>query len=257
MEHGLCDDSRAVLARIKWCGSLEEAVEGAGFVQENGPENVEIKRHIYADLDRLAPAEAILASSTSGIVASLFTENLEGRCRCVVGHPVNPPHLIPLVEICGAPWTSQEVIDRAHLVYTEIGLVPVIIKKEIAGFALNRIQGAVLAEAFRLVHDGIISADDLDKTMNDGLGLRWSFMGPFETIDLNAPGGIADYCNRYLDLYRGLADAPPSSSVFNKDATDKIIADFARPADSARLKSATAQRNSRLAALRAHKNSLR
>ena len=140
------------------------------FVQENGPEIVEDKKTIFAQLDKLAPPDALLVSSTSAITASRFTETLPGRARCLVGHPVNPPHLVPLVELCGAPWTSPDAIDRARKIYREIGQVPVTINREIDGFVLNRLQGALLAEAFRLVGEGYVSAEDLDHTVKDGLG---------------------------------------------------------------------------------------
>src|SRR5262249_20259952 len=150
-----------------------------------------------AELDRLAAPDAILASSTSTIVASRFTEKLKGRSRCLVAHPVNPPHLVPLVELVGAPWTSPKVIAKAKALYQAVGQVAIVVKKEVDGFILNRLQAVLLAEAFRLVEGGYVTPQDLDKTLKDGLGLRWSFMGPFETIELNAPGGIPDYCGRY------------------------------------------------------------
>ena len=159
---------------------------------------------LFADLDRLARPDAVLASSTSGIPASAFTEGLAGRARCLVAHPVNPPYLIPLVEICPAPWTDAETVARTRAIMTKAGQVPATVKKEMDGFALNRLQGALLAEAFRLLADDVISPTDLDALVKHGLGLRWSFMGPLETIDLNAPGGLADYCNRYGPLYAAM-----------------------------------------------------
>ena len=194
------------------------------FVQENGPEKIEEKLAIFALLDKLAPPNALLVSSTSAITASRFTEALPGRARCLVGHPVNPPHLVPLVELCGAPWTSPEAIDRARNIYREIGQVPVTINREINGFVLNRLQGALLAEAFRLVGEGYISAEDLDHTVKDGLGLRWSFLGPFETIELNAPGGIPDYCARYTGFYKELASAAAGPEVYQSPNVDRVIA---------------------------------
>ena len=212
--HGLAKDPDSAVARVSVAGNLEEAVRDVEFVQENGPEKVEDKQVIFAQLDRMAPMDALLVSSTSAITASRFTERLPGRARCMVGHPVNPPHLVPLVELCGAPWTSPEAIDRARNIYREIGQIPVTINREINGFVLNRLQGALLAEAFRLVGEGYISAEDLDHTVKDGLGLRWSFLGPFETIELNAPGGIPDYCTRYTGFYRDLASAAAGSNVY-------------------------------------------
>lgn len=251
--HGLADDPDAAAARLSVAPSLKAAVDGVEFVQENGPELVEQKISIFAELDRLAPPAAVLASSTSAITASRFTEALAGRSRCLVGHPVNPPHLVPLVELCGAPWTSPETIDRARQIYREIGQVPVTVKREINGFVLNRLQGALLAEAFRLVGEGYISAEDLDHTVKDGLGLRWSFLGPFETIELNAPGGIADYCARYTGFYKELAATSAGPEVYQSPNADRVIAAWPHQPSAERITKLTQRRNERLAALAAHK----
>ncbi|WP_213772164.1 3-hydroxyacyl-CoA dehydrogenase [Bradyrhizobium sp. dw_78] len=251
--HGLADDPDGAAARLTVAASLKEAVEGAEFVQENGPELVEQKKTIFAELDRLAPPGAVLASSTSAITASRFTEALPGRARCLVGHPVNPPHLVPLVELCGAPWTSPETIERTRQIYREIGQVPVTVKREINGFVLNRLQGALLAEAFRLVGEGYISAEDLDHTVKDGLGLRWSFLGPFETIELNAPGGIPDYCARYTGFYKELAATAAGPEVYQSPNVDRVIAAWPHQPSPERIATLTQRRNERLAALAAHK----
>jgi L-gulonate 3-dehydrogenase len=251
--HGLADDPDGAVARISVAGSLREAVMDVEFVQENGPEKVEDKQAIFAQLDRLAPPDVLLVSSTSAITASRFTETLPGRARCLVGHPVNPPHLVPLVELCGAPWTSADAINRARTIYREIGQVPVTINREINGFVLNRLQGALLAEAFRLVGEGFISAEDLDHTVKDGLGLRWSFLGPFETIELNAPGGIPDYCARYTGFYKELASAAAGPEVYQSPNVDRVIAAWPHRPTSERLAALTQRRNDRLAALAAHK----
>src|SRR6516162_634756 len=251
--HGLASDPDGAVARVSAAGNLEEAVRDVEFVQENGPEKADDKRSIFAQLDKMAPRDALLVSSTSAITASRFTEHLQGRSRCLVGHPVNPPHLVPLVELCGAPWTSPEAIDRARAIYREIGQVPVTINREINGFVLNRLQGALLAEAFRLVGEGYISAQDLDHTVKDGLGLRWSFIGPFETIELNAPGGIADYCARYTGFYRELASSPAGPEVYDSPNVDRVIAAWPFQPTAERIAALTEQRNERLAALAAHK----
>jgi L-gulonate 3-dehydrogenase len=201
-EAGLLGEApHAVAARIHPVATLTDAVRDAEHVQENGPERVDAKLPLFAELDRVARPDTVLASSTSGIPASAFTEGLAGRGRCLVAHPVNPPYLIPLVELCPAPWTDAAVVARTHTLMTRAGQVPATVNKEMDGFALNRLQGALLAEAFRLVADDVISPADLDALVKHGLGLRWSFMGPLETIDLNAPGGLADYCERYGPLY--------------------------------------------------------
>ncbi len=254
-KHGLADDPEGVARRVTAAASLADAVAGVDFVQENGPEKVEIKQALFAELDRLTPPDAILASSTSSIVTSRFTENLPGRARCLVGHPVNPPHLVPVVEISGAPWTSPEVIARAREIYAAIGQSPITVLKETEGFILNRLQSALLAEAFRLVGEGYVSAEDLDTTISDGLGLRWSFMGPFETIELNAPGGVPDYCQRYTGFIGTVAADPPGQKVFASPNVDRVIAAWPYKATPERIAARTRWRNERLAGLAAHKTS--
>ncbi len=250
--HGLCDDPGNAASRIVAADTLEDCLDGAVFIQENGPEALDVKRALFARLDAAAMPDAIIASSSSAIRCSLFTEALPGRARCLIGHPVNPPHLIPLVELSGAEWTDPAVIARARAVYEAIGQAPVTVLKEIEGFVLNRLQGALLAEAFRLVSEGYVTPQDLDRTVADGLGLRWSFMGPFETIELNAPGGIPDYCERFTDFYKRLAADPPSPSVYDAPATDAIMRQWRAAAD---LPAKMTWRDRRLAALRAHKRS--
>ncbi|HEY7579524.1 MAG TPA: 3-hydroxyacyl-CoA dehydrogenase [Acetobacteraceae bacterium] len=200
----LKEPAQLVVRRVRPVDTLAAAVGSAEHVQENGPERVEAKQALFAELDRLARRDAVLASSTSGIPASAFTEALPGRARCLVAHPVNPPYLVPLVELCPAPWTDPATVSRTRALMTSAGQVPATVNKEMAGFALNRLQGALLAEAFRLIDDDVISPTDLDALVKHGLGLRWSFMGPLETIDLNAPGGLKDYCERYGPLYAQL-----------------------------------------------------
>src|SRR3978361_348199 len=197
----LADEPDAVLARIRPAATIAEAVADVDYVQENGPDSGPEKQDLFAELARHAAPHVVLASSTSGIPASEFTGNLPGRGRCLVAHPVNPPYLIPLVEICPAPWTEEWAVAKTREIMDQAKQVPATIHREVQGFVLNRLQGALLAEAFRLIDDGLISPEDLDATVRHGLGLRWSFMGPLETIDLNAPGGLADYCDRYGPLY--------------------------------------------------------
>jgi L-gulonate 3-dehydrogenase len=254
-ECGLVPDPALATACITVHGSLAEAVDSVDLVQENGPEVAETKRGIFAELDRLAPEGAILASSTSAIVASNFTRDLPGRSRCLVAHPVNPPHLVPVVELCGAPWTSEATVERARGIYESIGQVPIVVKREIEGFVLNWLQGALLAEALRLIEDGVVSPQDLDKTLKDGLGLRWSFLGPLETIELNAPGGIADYCSRYAAFYRRLAAEPALPHVWDPENVQRVLDAWGAAPDSAALAHRGAWRDRRLAALRAHKAS--
>ena len=253
--HGLVTDPTLAAERVAIVQSLADAVSGVDVVQENGPELVDTKRAIFAELDRLCPEHAILASSTSAIVASRFTEELPGRARCLVAHPVNPPHLVPLVELCAAPWTAPQTIERARRIYESIEQVPITVKREVEGFVLNRLQGALLAEAFRLVGEGVVSPQDLDKTLKDGLGLRWSFIGPFETIELNAPGGIADYCKRYTGFYRSLSADPAKPDVWDEENVSRILDAWGAMPSADTLAHRSAWRDKRLAALKAHKQS--
>ncbi|MYZ44668.1 3-hydroxyacyl-CoA dehydrogenase [Schauerella aestuarii] len=222
--HGLLTDVDAVADRVTVCDTLSDALKGASYIQENSPENVDIKRALFTQLDTLSAPDAVIGSSTSSIPASLFTEHLDGRARCLVAHPVNPPYLIPVVELSGAPWTSPESIARARAIMEAVGQKPVTVNHEIEGFVLNRLQGALLQEAFRLVQAGVATAEDIDTTIKDGLGLRWSFMGPFETIDLNAPGGIADYCARYGGMYAGIGSTQNESVVWEGELIDNLSA---------------------------------
>ncbi|OQM76061.1 3-hydroxyacyl-CoA dehydrogenase [Manganibacter manganicus] len=251
--HGLVPDPDVAAGRVEMTRDLDAALAGAGFVQECGPENLPAKCEIFRELDAKASPETIIASSSSAICPSRFAETLLGRHRCLVGHPVNPPHLVPVVEVCGAPWTARPVLDEAIRIYSSIGQTPVTIKSEVEGFVLNRLQGALLAEAFRLVGDGVISPQDLDRTVKDGLGLRWSFMGPFETIDLNAPGGLEDYCRRYTGFYRTISADPAPPTVWDQDNVSQIVSQWKTPDDADARARHSAWRDRRLAALKAHK----
>lgn len=250
---GLIGEAPAdALARVSTATTLEGALKGASFVQENVRETVEAKKEIFAALDALAAPGTILASSTSGIPASSFTADLEGRARCLVGHPINPPSIIPLVELVPAPWTDPAVVARTRALYERAGQVPIVVQREIQGFIVNRLQGALLSEAFRLVEDGYVSSIDVDKAIKDGLGLRWSFMGPFETIDLNAPGGIRDYCERYGPLYYDIArQAEPRP--WNNELLDKLERERRQELPVDRRQARQAWRDQRLMNLVAHK----
>ncbi|MBX2824852.1 MAG: 3-hydroxyacyl-CoA dehydrogenase [Gammaproteobacteria bacterium] len=253
LEHGLLNSTAQVTDRIQIEPDLAAAVAGTRYVQECGPELEEVKQELFADLDRLAPADAILASSTSAIVASRFTGNLKGRERMLVAHPVNPPHLVPLVEIAPAEWTAPDTVEKAIQVMEEVGQTPILVKQEVDGFILNRLQAALLNEAVRLVDGGYVSPEDLDKTVRDGLGLRWSFMGPFETIDLNAPAGTRDYAARYSDFFRRIVPSQSTVPDWQGAAIDSIEGFNREQRDVTEIAERSEWRDNRLAALRAHK----
>jgi 3-hydroxyacyl-CoA dehydrogenase len=250
---GLVDDPAASRRCIAPVDTLAAALDGAHYVQECGPERVDDKRAIFAELDRLAAPGTILASSTSAILPSAFTESLVGRHRCLVAHPVNPPHLVPVVELCGAPWTAPETIEQARALLDAAGQVPVTVRREIDGFILNRLQAALLNEAFRLIDEGYVSPEDLDKTVAHGLGLRWSFMGPMETIDLNAPNGVVDYIARYGPFFRRLFEETKAAPFWSDGLAQTLEA--ARRADlpADQLSARQAWRDRRLMALLLHK----
>ncbi len=250
--HGLVEDPDGKARRVRAGTSLESIVDGAELIQESGPERVEVKKELYAQLDRAAGPDTILASSSSAIVASRFTEELSGRDRCLIAHPVNPPHLVPIVELCGAPWTSAETIARARAIYDSVGQTTMEVKKEVDGFILNRMQAVLLAEAFRLVSEGYVTAADLDKTIKDGLGRRWSFMGPIETIELNAPGGIMDYCGRYGETLLGLSSLPVTEDLWSQENCQKVADSWGDTPTAAFVAEKSEWRDERLAALAAH-----
>lgn len=191
----------AVLGRVDVCESLAEAVADAELVQECAPEQAELKRRIYQQLDAVAPASALLASASSALPASVFASGLATRGRCLVAHPGNPPYLIPVIEVVPAPFTEPACVQRAIALFRDAQLSPVLVRKEVEGFVFNRLQGAVLREAYCLVRDGVASVDDIDTVVREGLGLRWSFIGPFETVDLNTRGGIASHAVKMGPAY--------------------------------------------------------
>jgi L-gulonate 3-dehydrogenase len=251
----MAEGAAAARARLVLVAELAGALEGVAWVQESAPERVEVKRTLWAEMDRLAPPGAVLASSTSAIVPSRFTEALPGRARCLVAHPLNPPYLIPAVELVPAPWTSAEAMARAGEVMRGIGQAPIVMRKELEGFVMNRLQAALVEEAFKLVAEGYCGVEDVDVGLREGLALRWCFMGPFETGDLNAAGGIREYVTKY----RGVFDSVLASALPRPDWTGPVL-DEVEAARAARLpRGAEANRrrqrwrDRRLMALAAHK----
>lgn len=223
--HGLVDDAEAICSRISVTESLAQALAGVAYVQESVLERVAVKRHLYEAIDKLVQSDVPVGSSSSGIPASAFTEGLVNAANYLIAHPVNPPYLHPLVELVPAPWTDPAAVEATYALMEQCGQIPIHIHGEVEGFVLNRLQGALLREAWALFEEGYASTEDIDKTVKYGLGMRWSFMGPFETIDLNAPGGVADYAQRLGPLYHSIAKDRVDPLPWSEDLIRRVEAE--------------------------------
>ena len=218
---GLIEHPDDILSNIRVVDTLAEAVTTADYIQESVFERVDIKTAISSEIGRLLRKDTIVGSSSSGIPAAVFTETVTHRARFLVVHPVNPPHLIPLVELVPAPWTDAEIVPLLKDMLEEVGQIPMVVNREIEGFVLNRLQGVLLNEAWALYSEGVASLEDIDKTIAYGLGLRWAFMGPFQTIDLNAPGGIEDYARRLGPLYHSIHQSRRDQGAWSPEAISR------------------------------------
>jgi L-gulonate 3-dehydrogenase len=214
-----------VAGRVSLTADLGEAVSDAAFVVEFAPERLELKQQLFAELDRLAPAEAVLASASSAIPASAFAAALTGRHRVLVTHPGNPPFLIPVIELVPAPFTDPKTLEAAAAILKSTGMEPITVRKEVEGFVFNRLQGALLREAYCLVRDGVVSVEEVDRVVRDGLGLRWSVIGPFETADLNTRGGIAAHAEKLGPAYARMGAERGQNDPWTPDLVAKVTAE--------------------------------
>src|SRR5882762_8710090 len=189
----------ASLSKLSFTPKIEGAVVGADLVQENGPERLDFKQKLYGQLDDLLPPEVIIASSSSGLTMSEIQLGCRSHPeRCVIGHPFNPPHLVPLVEIVGGAKTSAATIQRADEFYTSIGQRTVRVNKEMPGHVANRLQAALSREIYYLVAEGVVSAADVDTALSWGPGLRWGVMGGLMLNHLGGgPGGIEHFFQQF------------------------------------------------------------
>lgn len=233
LTEGACPD------QLRFTTSIEEAVGDAQFVQENGPEQLDFKRELFRRIDAVAPPQAILASSSSTLMASTFQDACTHHPeRVLLGHPFNPPHLIPLVEVAGGTRTSPEAIERAMAFYRQVGKHPIHLKKEISGHVANRLQAALWQEAFHLVQSGVASVADVDAAIAHGPGLRWALLGPFLNLHLSGgAGGIAELFNKPLwqaveALWKDLGQVsvgPPLAAAVAAGIEDVLAAHPAEP----------------------------
>lgn len=203
---GLKEDLATIVSRIHFHADLKQAVAEASLVIECIIEDVAAKRNFVSQLEPLIGPDAIIASSSSFIKASDWSRGSTLASRCLGLHPGNPPYLIRVVEVVPSPETLDAVVERATLLMRVVGMTPIHVHKEVEGFVFNRLQGALLREAYALVRDGVVTAAEIDELVRDGLGLRWSVVGPFETFDLNTRGGIAVHAERMLPAYRRMGE---------------------------------------------------
>jgi 3-hydroxyacyl-CoA dehydrogenase len=213
-------------ARVRFTSDLRTALVDAGFVQECAPEQVDLKRELLRQAAAGTPAGVPLASSSSAIVPSRLAEGIETAVaeRILVGHPGNPPYLLPVVEVVPSPSTTEAITARAMDVYRAAGLRPVLLRREVEGFLFNRLQGALLREAYCLVRDGVASVDDIDEVVRSGLGRRWSFIGPFETADLNTRGGIESHAAKMGPAYERMGAERGQSDPWTPELVAEVTA---------------------------------
>jgi 3-hydroxyacyl-CoA dehydrogenase len=202
--------------------SLSDALNGAGYVQESGPEQIDLKKAIYRSLDDAASPDAILGSSTSAYDMSEIASGLRGARRCIVAHPVNPPHVIPVVEILPGVETDPEIVTQTREFMTSVGQTPVLLNRYVPAFLLNRMQAAVIREAVSLVESGVADVDAVDAVIRDGLGLRWALMGPFAVADTNADGGIREYFTRYGQAYKDCMEQLGPTPSFDPEMIERL-----------------------------------
>ena len=240
----------ASLERLRFAASPEDAVAEVDFIQENGPERLDVKRDLFRRLDEAAPTSSLLATSTSTITISEFQDACRHHPeRVVLGHPFNPPHLIPLVEVGGGKLTSEDAIERALAFYRAIGKHPIRLRREIKGHVANRLQAALWQEAFHLVSSGVASVADVDAAIAHGPGLRWSLLGPFLNLHLSGgEGGIGGLFDKPLwqateGMWRDLGSLSVNADLGNRvmaGVTDEIgardLAELVRQRDEALVK---------------------
>ena len=234
-DHGLLDDDPAdVVARVGVGADLRSVVEGTAHVQECAPESLDLKVDLFRQLDSLADAGTTLASSSSSMTISDIASGLKRRSRCLLVHPGNPPYLIKVVEVAPAPFTDPDAVESVRNLLTTAGMVPVTIQREIECLVFNRLQGALLREALCLVRDGVIAPADLDRVVTEGLGRRWSIIGPLTTAELNTRGGIRAHARTVGAAYARMAVARGSDNPWTEEVIEQVAADLEARFPSAR-----------------------
>ena len=220
---GLIDvDLTDILDLVSIETNIEENVSDVVHVQECIPEIKEEKEKLFSLLGEMVPAHVPIASSTSFLPISSLATTIKNPERCLVIHPGNPPYLLRIAEIVPAPFTSDDAIRTSVELMASVGMNPIVLRKETKGFVFNRLQGALLNEAYSLVQDGVVSVSDIDTIVKDGLGLRWSVVGPFETVDLNTRGGIRKHAERMGGTYQQIGAERGTSTSWEPALIDLV-----------------------------------
>ena len=254
-ELGLTD--RATPDAVSFAGSAREAVDGADFVQENVPERLPIKHSVYGEIEPVLTPNAIVSSSTSGLTLEALQDGWENPSNLVLGHPFNPPHLIPLVELTANARTSQMVPEAAEAFYRDIGKVTIRIRKGLPGHVANRLQAAVWREAVHLAVEGVASVEDIDKAMWAGPGLRWAAMGPTMLFHLGAgEGGLQAFCDHFRDTFNGWWDDLGNPRL-DDQTIEKLVTGMAEQAKGRSVENLSLDRDRMLTALQAATRNLR
>uniref|UniRef100_A0A0B7AUV1 3-hydroxyacyl-CoA dehydrogenase NAD binding domain-containing protein n=1 Tax=Arion vulgaris TaxID=1028688 RepID=A0A0B7AUV1_9EUPU len=249
--------AQAQIDLISGSSNLEECLQGAIYVQECVPESVELKKKVFEQIDPYITKDMVVATSSSCIGVSQFACDLKNRHQTLVAHPVNPPYFIPLVEIVPGPWTLPEVTAKTKSLLEAVGQSPVTLSHEVPGFALNRIQYSIINECWNMYKDGLLSASDIDKVMVDGLGPRYAFIGPLETMHLNADG-IVDYCKRYAQgAYNVSATLTPPPILYDVPTAENVLKEIQETISLDKVPERRAWRDHHLAALAALKKQLK
>lgn len=222
----LQEDLGAISKRITTTTELSQALTGADYVQECGPEALQIKQKIYKKLEELSSPDAILASSSSALTTTQFASDLPTKHRCLVVHPGNPPYLLAIAEVVPASFTSNHCVEETFKILRALEMAPILVSHEPKGFVFNRIQGAVLREAYSLVREGVISPQDLDLIVTEGLGKRWSIVGPFATAALNVQGGIKAHAARMGQSYFEMGQSRGQNEPWSAELIEKVSKDI-------------------------------
>lgn len=246
----LNEPPETVRARIHAADSLTSAVSNARHIQESVREDLALKQSVAAEIATHAPADAVIASSTSALPGSKFLADIIEPGRALVAHPVNPPSLIPLVELCGTGLTAPDTMEATRRFMQGLGMEPVILRREIDGFLLNRLQYTLVAEALHLVGEGYCTATDIDRVMTEGLALRWLSIGPFTTAHLNASEGFSGFVKQLGPMMRRIGQTAKTDYAWDDELVARIHDDLVRDIPVEQIEAWQAWRDGRILAAR-------